>query len=89
MNRVTRCRNFLLLKARSEAHPHLHPPPDDGACTEKEKKEEIKNGCCEIAPGGRCPYLSGETGRVGRWHDRWEGMIGCVELSLLDGKRGL
>jgi hypothetical protein len=40
---------------------HLEPAPDPRDCHDFKTVEEEDAGCCEMAPGGTCPYAGGKT----------------------------
>ena len=63
MKRLTECKDFLRREVRHVRHSSHH---EDDELTERLDYRECKtfdvieateSGCCEMAPGRRCPYL--------------------------------
>ncbi len=59
MTRIALCP--AMQQKEDHAGHHLEPAPDPRDCHELNILDEKDAGCCEMAPGGTCPYAGGWT----------------------------
>lgn len=58
VTRVTECAAFRYVEAHAAKLSHYELAPESRDCANYTTKKEVKAGWCEMAPGGKCPYVS-------------------------------